>query len=152
MLPIEPAGAGTLLFNRAERDWSAEALPQWLASRESFEARQTAAERSRVQGTSPSLPLDDYAGTYGGPMYGDAEVSLEDGGLVLRMAPAPGLVADLEHLHHDTFIIRWRETLAWFGHGTAGFELDPMGEVREMKLDVPNDDLWFHELEMLWRR
>jgi hypothetical protein len=26
--------------------------------------------------------------------------------------------------------------------------LDPYGAVTEMKLDVPNDDLWFHELEM----
>ncbi|MBT8337354.1 MAG: DUF3471 domain-containing protein, partial [Gemmatimonadetes bacterium] len=69
-----------------------------------------------------------------------------------RMVPAPGLVADLEHLHHDTFIIRWRTTLAWFGQGTASFELGPLGGVHEMKLDVPNDDLWFYELEMTRRR
>jgi hypothetical protein len=38
--------------------------------------------------------------------------------------------------------------LAWFGQGTATFLLDEFGTVTEMKLDVPNDDLWFHELEM----
>ena len=131
-----------------ERDWSAEGLPGWRASRERFEARQRAAEEERVEGTSPSLDLADYVGTYGGPMYGDAEVALENGGLVLRLLPNPDLVADLEHLHYDTWVIRWRTTLAWFGQGTASFLLDPSGAVTEMTLDVPNDDLWFHELEM----
>jgi CubicO group peptidase (beta-lactamase class C family) len=134
------------------RDWAADALPGWLASREGFEARQTAAEDQRVEGTTTSLDLADYVGRYGGPMYGDAEVALEGERLVLRLLPNPDLVADLEHLHYDTFIIRWRTTLAWFGQGTATFVLDPMGAVDEMKLDVPNDDLWFHELEMKRRR
>lgn len=133
------------------KDWSAEALPDWRASRARFEARQDSAEEGRVPGTRPSLALEGYAGTYGGPMYGDAEVSVEDGGLVLRLLPNPDLVADLEHLHYDTFIIRWRDDLAWFGKGTATFVLDASGTASEMKLDVPNDDLWFHELEMTRR-
>lgn len=131
-----------------ERDWAGEALPEWLASRERFEARQREARENRVPGTAPSRALDAYAGTYGGPMYGDATVTVEDGGLVLRLLPNPDLVAELEHLHFDTFLIRWRTELAWFGEGTASFLLDPLGRVEEMRLEVPNDDLWFHELEM----
>lgn len=130
------------------RDWSAEALQTWRTSRARFEARQDSAENARVPGTEPSVARDAYAGTYGGPMYGDATVSVENGELVLRLLPNPDLVADLEHLHYDTFIIRWRKELAWFGKGTASFVLDPFGNVEEMRLDVPNDDLWFHELEM----
>ncbi len=123
-------------------------LPAWERGRARFEARQDRFMEERVEGTSPSLALDDYAGTYGGPMYGDATVTMEDGGLVLRLLPNPDLVADLTHLHHDTFLIEWRKTFAWFGKGVASFHLDPYGAVTEMKLDVPNDDLWFHELEM----
>lgn len=130
------------------RDWSGEALPGWIESRKEFEARQDAAEAGRVPGTKPSLALSGYAGTYGGPMYGDATVTDEGGHLVLRLLPNPDLVADLEHLHFDTFIIRWRTNLAWFGKGTATFVLDASGNAGEMKLDVPNDDLWFTELEM----
>ena len=81
-------------------------------------------------------------------MYGDVTVSLEDGGLVLRLLPNPDLVADLTHLHHDTYLIEWRNTSAWFGVGAATFLLDPFGAVTEMKLDVPNDDFWFQELEL----
>ena len=72
------------------------------------------------------------------------------GGVVVEVRPChpPVLVADLTHLHHDTFLIEWRETFAWFGIGAATFLLGPYGDVTEIKLDVPNDDLWFHELEL----
>lgn len=130
------------------RDWSARGLESWRESRERFHARQDRILEERVEGTEPSLGPDGYAGRYGGPMYGEATVSVEDGGLVLRLLPNPDLVADLEHLHHDTFVVRWRNTFAWFGMGTATFVLDAAGEVAEVRLDVPNDDLWFHELEL----
>jgi hypothetical protein len=134
------------------RDWSAEALPSWYDSRLAFEVRQDSIENSRVAGTRPSLALEEYAGDYGGPMYGDASVSLENGHLVLRLLPNPDLVADLEHLHYDTFIIRWRKEFAWFGKGTANFVMDAAGRIEEMKLSVPNDDFWFEELDMTRKR
>jgi hypothetical protein len=130
------------------RDWSAEGLRTWEESRAAFHARQDSAEDHRIPGTQPSKALADYAGTYGGPMYGDAAVSLENGKLVLRLLPNPDLVADLVHLHYDTFTIRWRKELAWFGKGTVTFMLNAAGRIDEMKLNVPNDDLWFDELQM----
>ena len=123
-------------------------LNQWRSSRERFEARQTRFSEERDPGARPSLSLEEYTGRYGGDMYGDATISVDGGGLVLRLLPNPDLVADLTHLHHDTFLLEWRETFAWFGSGVASFLLDPYGQVTEVKLDVPNDDLWFHELEL----
>ena len=130
-----------------ERDWSARGLESFRAGRQRFEARQDEAEERRLSGTRPSLALSEYSGTYGGPMYGDATVSLEDGRLVLRLLPNPDLVADLTHLHHDTFLLQWRKRMAWFGKGTVQFLMDASGEIVEMKIDVPNEDFWFHELE-----
>lgn len=130
------------------RDWSAEMLAQDLSGRTRFFARIDSATVVRAEGTSPSLPLAAYTGTYGGPMYGDAEVTLEDGGLVLHLLPAETLVADLTHLHHNVFRLDWREEYAWFGSGNAHFILNARGEVERIKLDVPNDDLWFYELEL----
>jgi hypothetical protein len=134
------------------RDWSGEALPGWVASRERFHRRQDRAEEQRIEGTSATLSLTSYAGTYGGALYGDAEVTVEGDHLVLRLLPNPDLVADLQHLHYDTFGVRWRTELAWFGKGTAHFAIDAAGHVSEVKLDVPNDDLWFHELELKRKR
>lgn len=131
-----------------QRNWSGPFLTSWTRARERFEGRQNRFLEERVEGTTPSLELEGYTGSYGGPMYGDGEVTLENGRLVLTLLPNPDLVADLTHLHHDTFLIEWRKTFAWFGTGVATFILDPYGQVTEMKLDVPNDDLWFHELEM----
>lgn len=131
-----------------EKDWSRTLLVSWRSGRRAFEARQDRFEKERVEGTHPSLPLEGYAGLYGGAMYGDATVTLENGGLVLRLLPNPDMVADLTHLNYDTFLVEWRNTFAWFGKGAATFDLDPFGAVTEMKLDVPNEDFWFYELEL----
>ena len=65
---------------------------------------------------------------------------------MLRLLPAPDMVADLTHWQHDTFTIEWRHAFPWFGRGWAQFVLDPSGKVVEVKLDVPNEDFWFNEL------
>ena len=100
-----------------ERDWAAEYLKR-MHDGEAADAKTLAdREDARVQGTTPSRPLDDYSGLYGGSMYGEARVSLEDGGLVLALLPNKDLVADLTHWHYDTFKITWRSEFAWFNEG-----------------------------------
>lgn len=155
MTSVSTAIANTILdayLGAEEKDWSGPMLESWQGGRERFEGRQGSFLEERVEGTHPSLELREYTGTFGGDLYGDATVSLENGSLVFRLLPNPDLVADLTHLHHDTFLIEWRETFAWFGIGAATFLLDPYGDVTEIKLDVPNDDLWFHELELKKRK
>ncbi len=132
-------------------DWSADYLPRFQESRAEFEASQRHAEEHQVPGTTPSVPLEDYAGTYGGDLYGDATVAVADGSLVLQFLPAAELVGDLRHLHYDTFIVEWRNQFPWFGRGTVQFILDAAGQPVEMKVDVPNEDFWFNELEFLRR-
>ena len=67
------------------------------------------AAAARDAGGRPALPLALYAGGYRDAWYGDATVSEENGRLVLTMTRTPGMVADLEHWQHDTFVARWRE-------------------------------------------
>jgi hypothetical protein len=104
-------------------------------------------QKDRVIGTKPSLAVDAYAGTYGGDLYGDATVAVENGALVLRLTPNPDMVADLTHWHYDTFLIKWRTPFPWWGDGWVQFLMDNRGKVTELKLDVPNDDFWFWEPE-----
>ena len=80
-------------------------------------------------------------------MYGDGTIALENGKLVLRLQPNPDLTADLVHWQHDVFEIRWHKKFAWFGNGKLQFLLNPASEVTEFKMDVPNEDFWFDELE-----
>lgn len=135
-------------FGAPERDWSSEALKRQKAGEERRKAARLKQDSSRVLGTKPSLPLESYAGTFGGPMYGNAEVRMEKGNLVLALLPNPDMIADLTHWHYDTFVIEWRKKFPWFGSGTVQFLLDHDGAVSEMTLDVPNEDFWFTELEL----
>jgi CubicO group peptidase (beta-lactamase class C family) len=131
-----------------DRDWSREGLERarWSAERRADEM--ATREKARLAGTRPSLPLGRYAGRYGGDLYGEVGVTIEGDTLVLRLEPSPDLVADLTHWHHDTFQIHWRTPSSWFGTGWAQFVTDPHGRIVELKLDVPNEDFWFHELKL----
>jgi CubicO group peptidase (beta-lactamase class C family) len=132
----------------APRDWSAEALARAKAAKEAEQGEEQKLEAGRAKDTRPSLALEKYAGTYTGSMYGDAKVALENGRLVLRLAPSPNFVGDLEHWQYDTFRVKWRETIVYpFPKGFVTFTLDARGRVDEMKLDVPNPDFDFKELE-----
>ncbi len=130
------------------RDWVAVYLERAKNAREREIRKWADREASRVEGTSPSKALADYTGTYGGDMYGDGRITLADGKLVLELLPNKDLVADLTHWHYDTFKLEWRQEFAWFNDGWIQFELDIQGDVIEMKMDVPNDDFWFYELEL----
>ena len=80
-------------------------------------------------------------------MYGDAKIIESNGKLILNILPAPDLIGDLTHWHHDVFKIIWRKQFAWFDEGYIQFIMNPAGDIVEFKLDVPNDDFWFEELE-----
>ncbi|HEX8146799.1 MAG TPA: DUF3471 domain-containing protein, partial [Pyrinomonadaceae bacterium] len=130
------------------RDWSADYMARTKAAREREAAEARRLEDARVPGTKPSLPLSSYAGTSGGQMYGDAKVTEEQGRLVVRLLPSPAYVGDLEHWHFDTFRIKWRESVVYpYPRGWVTFNLDAQGKVSEMKIDVPNPDFDFKELE-----
>jgi CubicO group peptidase (beta-lactamase class C family) len=128
------------------RDWSRDYLERLGPSTE--QARWAEWADARVANTTPSLALESYTGTFGGPLYGDATVALHEGRLVLRLLPAPDLVGDLTHWHRDVFRVHWRRESPWFGDGLVQFVLNAEGDVDQVKIDVPNGDFWFTELEL----
>jgi CubicO group peptidase (beta-lactamase class C family) len=130
------------------RDWSAEYLARVKQGEEAGKVAVRKVEESRVPNTKPSVALANYAGTYSGALYGDATVTEENGKLVVRLMSSPNFVGDLEHWHFDTFSIKWRSSIVYpFGRGFVTFTLDGNGKVNEMKIDLPNPDFDFTELE-----
>lgn len=95
------------MLGSAPRDWSAE----YRKAREKGQAvaKEAQAKRlaQRVTGTSPSLRLDAYAGSYADSMYGDARIRMEKGRLVLSYGRS--FEGELEHWHYDTFRAHWRD-------------------------------------------
>lgn len=114
-----------------ERDWSGIYLEQSRAA----EARQAEAlaqvEASRIEGTSPSRALADYAGRYTHPMYGDARVRQAGDGL--RLDWGPSFQGTLAHWHHDVFRVTWDDRSQ--GGAFVRFELDTSGRVVGAELD-----------------
>lgn len=138
-----------IMLGASPRDWSAELLERTKKGKaaEAEEDKKTAA--ARVANTKTSLPFSAYAGTYGGELYGDANVTEENGKLVLRLKQSPNFTADLEHWHYDTFQIKWRDTVSYaFPRGFVVFTIDQNGKPEELKINQPNNDFWFYELEL----
>lgn len=136
-----------VLLNAPARDWNAEAKTAVERNRASADSRKKEIDAQRVADTKPSLPLSGYTGDYSDKMYGDIEIKEENGSLVMRFLPSPNFVADLEHWHYDTFLIKWRSSVAYdFPRGFVTFTLDTRGRTDELKIDQPNSDFWFYEL------
>jgi CubicO group peptidase (beta-lactamase class C family) len=119
------------LLGVAPTDWSAEYLALARRGEERAGASARELEEARLAGTAPSLALDRYAGTYSNPIYGEAEVVVEEGRLVLRYSPE--YVADLEHWHHNVFRGTWRRPGA--GRAFVSFALDERARVPTLELE-----------------
>jgi len=119
------------LLGQKPTDWSAE----YLTIERRDEAREAEREKkldaSRLPGTSPSLPLDGYAGAYLSDLWGTMNVSREGDGLVLHYSP--DFVADLQHWHHDIFRAEWRTP--GDGRSFVTFNLDEHARITGMSVE-----------------
>lgn len=138
-----------ILVDAPGRDYNAEAVARIDEDKKEGAKNDAKLNASRIPDTRPSLPLDSYAGKYTSKMYGDVTISQENGKLVMRMIPAPNFVADLTHWHLDTWEIHWRDTVHYnFPRGFVTFTIDKDGKTDQLKIDQPNNDFWFYELEL----
>lgn len=118
-------------LGRPARDWSTDMRTLYAGLAKEAEGRRTKAEAGRVSGTTPSLPLERYAGTYTHPLYGALTVTLRDGTLHAQFGT--GFVGPLEHWHYDTFKATW--DARWRGTSLATFSLDGSGQVSGLASD-----------------
>lgn len=114
-----------------QRDWSAEIQKTFKALEDQAKAIEKKAEAERVTGTSSSLPLEKYAGSYQSEMYGDAKVAFENGKLVAHFGP--NFIGDLEHWNYNTFRVTWRDRME--GKGFINFRLNTQGKVEAISFE-----------------
>jgi CubicO group peptidase (beta-lactamase class C family) len=120
------------------RDWSGE----MLALQRADDARDsvTAAARPqnmRVEGTKPSLALEQYAGNFVDPdsLYPPISITSENGTLRYRLGTM--IAGTVEHWQYDTFRVVWDDW--WRGRSTITFTVSPNGSADRM--DVGNVEL-----------
>lgn len=111
------------------RDWSGEVL----ASVKAYQARMAEVQKKRavvrVEGTSPSLSLEEYAGLYENSLYGRARVAYENEKLMLHLGQIESL---LEHLQSHTFRISTH--IIYIGRMPVTFVLNSDGIVNALRL------------------
>ena len=88
----------------------------------------------RAAGSTPSLPLAKYAGTYRDPWYGDVLIKPSAKGLEMQFSKTAELLGDIEHWQHDSFIVRWRDR-GLNADAFVNFSLDADGRIREMRME-----------------
>lgn len=138
-----------VLVGAPKRDYNDEAIKRIADNKKADADAAKKIDDARVANTKPSLVLANYAGTYSDKMYGDVTIAEENGKLVMRFLPSPNFVADLEHWHYDTFVIKWRPSVAYnFPRGFVTFTIDKDGKTDQLKIDQPNNDFWFYELDL----
>jgi CubicO group peptidase (beta-lactamase class C family) len=137
-----------LVLELPHRDWSGENLEMFRKSRQAFRDRIDKAIQPVAKNTKPSHPMTDYQGVFECPMYGQVKVDAAGDQLKIAFLRTPGLTGTLQHLHYDTFVIHWDQQYAWFDEGTAHFVCNANGLFDRIELNVPNEDIWFHELNL----
>ena len=81
-------------------DWLGEAAKRREEGEEAAEQAEEKKEIRRKTGTKTSHPLEDYAGDYENPGYGNLKVELNSQGLQFTFNK---ITTPLEHWHYDTF-------------------------------------------------
>ena len=106
-----------LLLEAPSKDWNDHYRKIVEAGQFAAKVKEGQLERSRRRNTQPSLPLENYAGTYEEPAYGTAKIILEKDELILEWSTSR---CKLEHFHFDTF--RTRDAL--LGQWPIVFEVE----------------------------
>jgi len=132
-------------LGKNDRDWSQEYLER---ARANTHHKDQVDERisKRVMDTKASLSKEELVGVYNDPMYGNIVINNNNGVLEMSFEDAPLLGAKLVHWHYDVYEIGWDRYHAWFDFGTVSFQKDNNQNVIGLEFDVPNYDIFFHEL------
>ena len=129
-----------------ERDWSLEYLERHHVDLKERAAEVQGYESKKDLNNKPDISLKEFAGMYRSEMFGPIQIIHVENRLMLHFPNAQQLNAHLEHWNDNTFEIKWKENHAWFDFGLLKFDLNPSGEVVGLQFDVPNGDIFFHEI------
>ncbi|MGE0354245.1 MAG: serine hydrolase [Gemmatimonadales bacterium] len=96
-----------------------------------------AAEPVRVAGTSTTVPLEAFVGSYRNAVLGEASVTLNRDTLWMALPAHPGLVGWLEHWNYDAFRAHWKDR--YLGTSLIPFTLDERGRPVTFTVSVRPD-------------
>ncbi|MFT5970283.1 MAG: CubicO group peptidase (beta-lactamase class C family) [Flavobacteriales bacterium] len=94
----------------------------------------------------PGFDLADAVGVFEDVMYGEAEITLKGKQLHFVMKPtADWFFADMEHWVGNTFRVQLNDP--FLPNGFVTIQLDSHGKIDGFKIDLPNPDFHFYNLD-----
>ena len=94
----------------------------------------------------PTLPIENFTGTFKDKMYGNAEIKLENNELVCTLIPAKKIfTSKLEHWNENVFKVVFKDP--FIPYGLIKFEIDELNKVTGFKIDLPSGDFHFKNLD-----
>jgi CubicO group peptidase (beta-lactamase class C family) len=115
---------------RQDHDWSVEFLKLYDGLKAEADQERAKRNAARVTGTTPSVPLAKFTGTYGEPLHG--EVNVTQAGAGLRLQYGSAFVGPLEHWHYNTFRANWEA--AWREPDLVTFVIDADGRPNAIEM------------------
>ncbi len=127
-------------------DWSGAFTNRAKTAEHEAEADELALQRSRVCPTTPSVSVDQYAGTYADVRQQSGQITIrhENDGLTVSFAGEGAYSAPLRHWHHDTFRAYSSAGIGdVLGPQFLEFRVESAGRIASLKAF----DATFHKLE-----
>lgn len=118
------------LLGAEEQDWSVKMQTKIGEVFARMGAAMKAKAEARVPDTTPTLPLEAYAGTYTHPAFGELVLGVQNGALCGTLN---GYQALVNHYHYDTFDIMLTLMGVVFG---ATFQMGEDGQVENISAQV----------------
>ena len=119
------------LLGAPPRDWNAEQLKVMAKAKSMAAAAEQKRIAARNPNTRPSLPLDNYAGTYSDSLYGD--LTITHNGDKLRMKYGNLMDDELQHWQYDSFEAIDKNVIV--GKTMATFALNADGKVKSVDVE-----------------
>lgn len=132
--------------NAVQEDWAA----LYLNFNKSYKYRLQQRELDRIakrqKAKSASLEPERIVGEYEDKVYGKSKVELVGEDLIFTMLPTKEIfTSKMKHWHMNTYQVKFKDL--FLPEGYVSFSTNTDGEVIGLKIDLPNPDFHFHNLD-----
>ena len=122
-----------LYFNKPKKDWNKLFLQQAEKTDQLIEKANQ--DYKKPVSSRPSLPLDQYVGTYTNKIYGNVTITKENHNLALTIGPNH-IKLQLKHWDQNIFSLVWPEFFDSIGRTKVFFYLDANGNPDQMLVEL----------------
>ena len=133
--------------NKTEKpDWAGTILKFSKAADQRKEKAKEERYSKRNEKLKPNVSTDKLIGVYEDLVYGEAKVEEIKGKLSLTLVPSKKyFTSEMVHWQQNTYKVKFKDE--FLPEGFVTFHLNANGEVEGFKIDLPNPDFHFHNLD-----